>query len=144
MPIRRLALADHARVLDLWKRAGLHTIRPTGRDAPDAFAAQLAQRGTCLLGLEDEDGSLLGVVLATHDGRKGWINRLAVDPSCRRQAHGRALVAAAERHLENEGIRVIAALVEEDNASSLAFFQAAGYRLGREVRYLSKRGSSDD
>ena len=35
-------------------------------------------------------GELVGVVLGTHDGRKGWINRLAVAPAYQRRGHRRA------------------------------------------------------
>jgi len=141
--IRRLDSADHDRVIALWRRAGLTTTRPQGRDAPDAFEREMAAGRAILLGVESDAGALIGVVLATHDGRKGWINRLAVDPDHRRDGMGRRLIEAAERALEAEGILVIAALVEGHNRDSLAFFQAAGYSLHPDVRYLSKRATPD-
>ena len=143
MRVRELAATDHDRVIALWRRAGLTTIRPSGRDAPDAFAREIESGTATVLGAEDADGTLMGVVVATHDGRKGWINRLAIDPERRREGLGRVLVEAAERALEGRGIRVIAALVEGENDASLAFFQAAGYILYPEVRYLSKRATPE-
>lgn len=143
MRIRRLDATDYPGVLALWHRAGLHTIRPRGRDAPEALARELERGRATVLGVDDEDGRLVGVVVATHDGRKGWINRLAVDPETRRQGFGRRLVESAEHALASQGIHVIAALVEEPNDASLAFFQASGYRLARNVRYLSKRDAPD-
>jgi ribosomal protein S18 acetylase RimI-like enzyme len=130
-------------VIALWQRAGLTTIRPSGRDAPEAFAREIESGSATVLGAEDADGTLVGVVVATHDGRKGWINRLATDPDRRREGLGLKLVEAAERALDEQGIRVIAALVEDDNDASLAFFQAAGYTLHPGVQYLSKRAAPD-
>jgi ribosomal protein S18 acetylase RimI-like enzyme len=129
-------------VIALWQRAGLTTIRPSGRDAPEAFAREIESGTATVIGTEDTDGALIGVVVATHDGRKGWINRLATDPDRRREGLGLELVRAAEQALDEQGIRVIAALVEGDNDTSLAFFQAAGYMVHPDVRYLSKRASA--
>jgi ribosomal protein S18 acetylase RimI-like enzyme len=90
------------------------------------------------LGLEVE-GSLAGAVLVSHDSRKGWINRLVIDPEHRRRGLARGLLAAAEERLRAEGIRIIGALVEEHNRASLDLFQREGYRLSRDILYLSKR-----
>jgi len=91
-----------------------------------------------LLGAEEE-GRLIGVVMVSHDGRKGWINRLAVEPEYRRQGLGARLIAAAEEELHGQGVEVIAALIEGENESSLNLFQKEGYLLAREIFYLSKR-----
>jgi ribosomal protein S18 acetylase RimI-like enzyme len=96
-----------------------------------------------ILGTES-DGKLVGAVIATHDGRKGWINRLAVDPDYRRRGYAGTLIEAAERVLREQGLRVIAALVESDNRASLALFRRLGYvDAGGDVHYLSKRESND-
>lgn len=69
---------------------------------------------------------------------------LAVDPRYRRRGYGERLIAAAERILREQGISVIAALVESDNAASLALFQKVGYvDAGPSIHYLSKRESED-
>ena len=47
---------------------------------PEAFAREIESGTATVIGAEDADGTLIGVVVATHDGRKGWINRLATDP----------------------------------------------------------------
>lgn len=84
--IRCLTVADYDTVIELWQRSGLSTVRPTGRDGRSEFAKQL-DHGQIVIGLED-DRKLIGVVVATNDTRKGWINRLAIDPEDRRAAIG--------------------------------------------------------
>jgi ribosomal protein S18 acetylase RimI-like enzyme len=107
------------------------------------LARQLASGVQTILGLE-ADGQLAGAVVATHDSRKGWINRLVVDPDCRRQGYGSRLVAAVEEVLREQGMRVIAALVESDNPASWALFRKAGYvEVDPGIHYLSKRDSAD-
>jgi ribosomal protein S18 acetylase RimI-like enzyme len=134
--LRRLTVDDYDAILEVWRRAGLESIRPQGRDSREAFAAQLA-RGQVVLGLEDM-GRLLACVVITDDARKGWINRLAVDPEYRRQGLAARLITEAENDLRTRGFRVFAALIEDDNAASLSLFQREGYKT-HDIVYVSKR-----
>ena len=136
MTQRRLTVDDYDAILALWQRAGLDTIRPQGRDSREAFADQLA-RGQVVLGLEDA-GRLVACVVITDDTRKGWINRLAVEPDYRRQGLAARLVAEAEKELRARGIQVFAALIENENAASLSLFQREGYKT-ENIYYVSKR-----
>jgi ribosomal protein S18 acetylase RimI-like enzyme len=143
LDIRQLGLEDYDELLALWQRSGLHSLKPQGRDSRAALAHQLASGVQTILGLE-VDGQLVGAVVATHDSRKGWINRLVVDPDHRRRGYGGRLIAEAERVLRAQGMRVIAALVESDNPSSLALFRRAGYiEIDAGIHYLTKRDSID-
>jgi ribosomal protein S18 acetylase RimI-like enzyme len=128
--------------MSVWRRAGLHSVRPRGRDSRGAFERQLGAGTHALLGLE-VDGELVGVVLVTHDGRKGWINRLAVVPECRGRGYAKRLVAEAERVLQAMGMTVIAALIEPGNQASLELFSRLGYVELEGMHYLSKRDSPD-
>ena len=139
--IRRLTIDDYDAVIALWQRAGLPTVRPTGRDSRSEFEQQL-QHGQIVLGLEDS-GKLIGVVVATNDTRKGWINRLAIDPEYRRRGYGEELVHAAEAALSELGLKIMAALIEDYNQASLGLFNKLGYGPHPEVHYVSKRDSSD-
>lgn len=132
-----LSLQDYEALVALWQQTGL-PIRRTGRDGPDAFARQLTlgtQRG---IGLR-ADRRLVAAAVLTHDGRKGWINRLAVHPAWRRQGLATRLVAEAERwFMEDLGLEVWAALIEEENASSLALFERLDFQR-HAIVYVSKR-----
>ena len=139
--LRHLTIADYEAMLVLWQRAGLKTIKPTGRDSRSEFEKQLAG-GQIAIGLV-EDGRLIGVVLATNDTRKGWINRLAIDPDYRRQGYGEQLARAAEEALRGAGLKLIAAFIEEGNTASLALFEKLGYAVHQNIYYVSKRDSAD-
>jgi ribosomal protein S18 acetylase RimI-like enzyme len=127
--------------MEVWQRAGLHSVRPQGRDSREAFARQLASGTHTMIGLE-VGGELVGVVLATQDGRKGWINRLAVLPEHRHCGHAGRLVAEAECALREQGITVIAALIEPENDDSLRLFRKLGYVEATGLHYVSKRQSA--
>lgn len=141
--IRRLGPDDYEELINLWQRTGLHSLRPHGRDSRTAIAQQMTSGVQTILGLEIGH-QLVGAVIATHDSRKGWINRLVVDPDHRRQGYALRLVEEAEKVLHDQGIRVVAALVEGGNAASLALFEKVGYtEVDADVHYLSKRDSDD-
>ena len=141
--LRTLAMEDYDRWMAVWDEAGLHSVRPRGRDSREAFAAQLARGTHTMIGLE-ADGELLGVVLATHDGRKGWINRLAVLPGYRRSGYAALLVAEAEKVLHQQGIAIIAALIEPGNEASLGLLRKMGYEEATGMHYVRKKQGPED
>jgi RimJ/RimL family protein N-acetyltransferase len=127
---------DYDEILALWARAGLPA-RPEGRDAPAAFRRQYEGGLQRAIGIR-EAGRLVAVTILTHDGRKGWINRLAVDPEHRREGYASILVAAAERWFrDEEGVEVFSALIHSHNDPSRALFAELGYEMV-DVVYVRK------
>ena len=134
--IRRAVAADYDALVELWMVSG-GDLEIQGRESRAAFLKQLEQFPDLYL-VATEGGRIVGVVLGTHDGRKGWINRLAVRPDHRRQGIAAALVTACDMAIRGHGIGIVAALVESDNAPSAALFEALGYRADVPVRYFRK------
>ncbi|HEY4823260.1 MAG TPA: GNAT family N-acetyltransferase [Candidatus Bathyarchaeia archaeon] len=136
---RVLGLKDYDALLSLWNKAGL-SHRPEGRDSKSSIIAQMRRDKGLFLGAFREN-RLVGSAIASYDGRKGWINRLAVDPEERRKGVAKALIETAESVLRDRGSLIIAALVEADNSPSIALFQKCGYKVHRDILYLTKRES---
>ena len=136
MVIRRVRAADLPALQELWRQARL-SIRPHGRDAPEALRRQFEVMGRHFW-LAEHQGKVVGTVLGTHDSRKGWINRLAVHPDYRRSGLGSALLERVEQSLAEEGLEIFAAMVEEDNQPSREFFEKLDYELF-PVYYFRKR-----
>ena len=139
--IRQMTMDDYDAVTRVWTEAGL-PFRPRGRDRPEKMQTEL-ERGTAVFLVAEAGGQVVGVVLGTHDGRRGWINRLAVAPAYQRQGIARRLVREVEARTDALGIDIVAALIESDNEVSLAFFRGIEYAHSREVEYVSKRRSAD-
>ena len=133
--------SNYGRLAALWDLAGL-SYRPNGRDSLAALADQVEQGWLTILGVESGD-DLVAAVLITHDGRKGWINRLAVHPDHRRQGIARKLITVSEEVLRGKGIEVYAALIEPGNQASLALFSAAGYVDYEGMHYVTRRERED-
>jgi ribosomal protein S18 acetylase RimI-like enzyme len=139
MTIREFRPADYDRVMALWAEGGL-PLKPEGRDSRENIVRQTGLANVRFLVAEEgEEGRVVGTVLATHDGRKGWINRLAVDAALRKRGLGARLVAEAERWLESQGLDILACLIEDDNAVSMAVFGKLGYKKHPEIIYFAKR-----
>jgi len=73
--IREFTMDDYEKVVAIWEEAGIH-YRPNGREQPRTDGKGNKNRASNFL-VAAADQRIAGVVLGTHDGRKGWINRLA-------------------------------------------------------------------
>jgi len=134
--IRSMRIEDYDAVIMLWQRAGL-SFEPQGRDSRAAISRQIEDSGH-LMFVAEADGQIIGTVFGSHDGRKGWINRLAVDPRYRRQGLAQQLIKRAEDALAREGLIIVAALVEAPNEPSLKLFRKLGYEERRDIVYFRK------
>ncbi len=139
--LRRLNAGDYGALVELWTAAGL-PYKPHGRDSRSAFEHQLTLPQIAFFGLFDHD-RIIGTSLVTHDGRKGWINRVAVHPDYRRRGLAIRLIRESEQWLVSCGIGIFACLIEGYNDTSRATFKAAGYELFEGVTYFTRRVDPD-
>lgn len=135
--IRELTAQDYCAMIEVWKSAGL-PFRPKGRDSEESIRKQLESGSVEILGADD-NGRLVGIVLLTHDGRKGWINRLAVIPEMRHRGIAAELIREAERLLTERGYEVFGVLIESDKTESRKLFEKLGYVRETEIEYFTKR-----
>jgi len=139
--IRDFRIEDYDVLVSLWEEAGL-PYKPGGRDGIENIENQIRQKNSIIL-IADTDGLSVGSVLATHDSRKGWINRLAVALDYRKQGIAAKLVEEAERRLSDLGIEIFACLIEDWNEDSVNFFKNIGYEQFNGIYYLTKRTHPD-
>ena len=89
----------------------------------------------------EDQGEIVGVLIAAWDGWRGNLYRLAVREDRRRRGIGLALIRAGEEYLRGRGARRVTALVAFEDESAGGFWDAAGYprdrEIGRRVRNLS-------
>jgi ribosomal protein S18 acetylase RimI-like enzyme len=126
--IARLAITeiedtDVAAVVSLWERCAL--TRPWNDPAVDIALARKSPNATVLLGREDD--RIVASAMVGHDGHRGWVYYVAVDPDHRGQGLGRAIMGAVEDWLRRAGIAKLQLLVRRDNAKASAFYETIGY-----------------
>ncbi len=86
---------------------------------------------------------MIGTAIANYDGRRGWVNRVAVDPDCRAKGYAGVLIAECNKFLENLGAVVICALIEDINYPSITTFNKAGFTAEKKYIYFTKRQSDE-
>jgi ribosomal protein S18 acetylase RimI-like enzyme len=115
--------SDVAEVIALWQRCG--STREWNDPAGDIALARKEANSTVLLGRDD--GVLVASLLVGHDGHRGWVYYVTVDPKRRLAGYGRAIMAAAEGWLRARGIEKLQLMVRGDNAKVHAFYRSLGY-----------------
>jgi ribosomal protein S18 acetylase RimI-like enzyme len=118
-----MADADVDDVTVLWQRCGL--TRPWNDPSSDIALARQGPNSAILVGRAD--GALVASVLVGHDGHRGWVYYVAVDPDVQGKGFGRAIMQAAETWLRERGLTKIMLMVRPDNTCVRAFYEALGY-----------------
>ena len=131
MNIRLLTEADHPAVYALWLRTPGMGLKDLD-DGPEGFCRYLRRNpNTCFAA--EQDGVLVGALLAGHDGRRGSMHHLAVDTAYRNRGIGTALVEAAMAALEKEGIHKVNLVVFARNDLGNAFWEARGFSRREDI-----------
>ena len=131
---------DYTQIINLWKSTDLPA-KFLGRDS-EKNLSESSQKENCQIYVAKIDGKVVGTIIATDDSRKGWINRLAVDPYYRNFGIASKLIAIAESYLKKKGIKVIAVLIDGNNRKSLNLFGKSGYSEYKNIKYYTKRESN--
>ena len=131
MDVRQFRDGDGDQLRTFWLACGIR-IRPGDDDRSlGAFAA----RNEGLFLLAEENGHLVGSILAGFDGRRGWLYHVATHPDERRRGIARTLVAQVEERLRALGCPKVNLIVWEENAHGMRFWEAIGYRREKSVEY---------
>jgi ribosomal-protein-alanine N-acetyltransferase len=72
--------------------------------------------------------AVLGYAVTGRAGARGYLQRLAVDPSAQRAGIGRALVVDAIRWLRRWGSREVLVNTQEENGAAVALYEHLGFR----------------
>ncbi|MDG2027750.1 MAG: GNAT family acetyltransferase [Acidimicrobiales bacterium] len=123
MEIRVFAEADRVAVIDLWHRCGL--IR-AWNDPDLDVDRKVAQDAAGVLVVED-DARIVGAAMYGHDGLRGSVGYLAVEPELMGTGVGRLLMGDIEDRLEAMGCPKVNLLVRNDNADVVAFYERLDY-----------------
>jgi ribosomal protein S18 acetylase RimI-like enzyme len=123
LTIKTIEDGDLTEVIALWRRCG--STRAWNDPAGDIALARREANATVLLGRNDS--ALVASVLVGHDGHRGWVYYVTVDPDHRFKGYGRVIMTAAEDWLRARGIEKLQLMVRRDNAKVHAFYESLGY-----------------
>ncbi len=136
MIIRLMEPNDYDSVHALWESTpgmGLNSIDDT-RSGIEKFLVR--NPSTCFVA--EEDGRIIGSIIAGNDGRRGSIYHTAVRTDRQRQGIGRSLVEHAMAALEREGISKVFLVVFARNSRGNAFWEKLGFTERHDIIYRNR------
>ena len=132
--IRPMDMTDYADVRTLWEAC--EGVGLSDADRPEALSAYL-ERNPDMSCVAVEDGRVVGAALCGHDGRRGYLNHLAVHPAHRRRGIARRLVAHCLAALQQAGIAKCHLFIFSTNAAGRRFWQHIGWELRSDLAVAS-------
>ena len=121
---REFCISDYEAALRLWRRVeGLEIAEGDDRDG----VAQFLARNPGLSRVAVDGSAIVGVILCGHDGRRGHIYHLAVDPAYRGCGVGKCLVDECLKGLGRAGVTRAIILVANDNLRGAEFWKRRGW-----------------
>ena len=136
MKIELMKIDDYEQVWNLWiniKGMGLNNLD----DSKEGIERFLKRNPTtCFVAREND--KIIGVIMAGHDGRRGFIYHTAVLKEKRKQGVAGELLATAMKALQKEGIKKVALVVVDKNEIGNSFWEKAGFSVRKDLIYRNK------
>src|SRR5947209_4936601 len=134
---REFRIGDYDAAIKLWKRLdGLDIAEGDDRETVRRFL----ERNPGLSRIAEESEVIVGAVLCGHDGRRGYVYHLAVDPKYRGRGIAQRLIDECLAGLRRAGLERVNILVGKDNSPGLEFYRRTGWEdldeaaaMGRDV-----------
>ncbi|KRE57431.1 GNAT family N-acetyltransferase [Paenibacillus sp. Soil750] len=122
--IREMTIEDYEQVYCLWNE--IEGLALSDADSRPNIELYL-NRNKGLSYVYEENNRIIGTILTGHDGRRGFIYHLAVNPNFRKQKIGNKLVEMSLNKLEEQGISKCHIFVIENNIGGNHFWSAIGW-----------------
>ena len=135
--IREFKMDDFDQLVKLWISTKI-PLKPKGRDKYTKIKKELKNNNSIFL-IAEVEGKIIGSVFGTHDGRKGWINRLAIAPDFQGKGIAKKLCKDIEKRFYKAGIEIIGCLIEKCNIKSINFIEKIGYSRNDTILYYIKK-----
>ena len=148
--LREMTPADYDDVLSFWRRQPGVGLNESDERGP--IELYLRRNPGLSQVVRDDGGRVIAAILCGHDGRRGHLHHLAVDPAHRGRGFGRRLVDECLRRLAAQGIHKCNAEVFVDNGAGKQFWLALGRKHRSDLEVVQKvmvelatpRGGADD
>ena len=134
--LRVMTIDDYDQVYALWK-----TIKGFGiRSVDDSREGirRFLKRNPSTSVVAEEDGKIVGAILCGHDGRRGCLYHVCVDPAYRMRGIGKSMVVFAMEALKKEEINKVSLIAFTKNDIGNAFWKEIGWTKRQDLNYRSE------
>ncbi len=119
-------IEDYEFVVELWKETEGIVLSDTDEVKPMRLFLD-RNPGLSLVAFDKD--MLIGVILCSHDGRRGYLHHLAVRKEYRKLKIGSTLVQKCLKKLLNEGIKKCNIFILEENDKGMKFWKQNGFKI---------------
>jgi len=137
---RTLTISDHRNISDLWSTSEGVVIRTS--DSEESVARYLL-RNQNLSFVAENDGDIIGSILAGHDGKRGYIQHPIVSPDHRCGGIGSHLVSLCIGALSELGIVKSHIHVLVSNKEARTFWEKQGWNYRDDIVVYSYLNTTD-
>jgi ribosomal protein S18 acetylase RimI-like enzyme len=134
--IREFGMADYDAAYALWQAS--EGIGLSAADSRENIGSFLAKNPGLSFVAQSSNGSLVGTLLASCDGRRGFLYHCAVARERRGQGIGRALVERSLAVLAALGVRKCHIFVVADNEAGRRFWRRIGWEERTMILVMSR------
>lgn len=131
--IRFMTIEDYDCVKALWMKIKGFAIRSI--DDSKEGVERFLKRNPGLSTVAEEDGKIVGAILCGHDGRRGCLYHVCVDPDYRRRGIGKSMVVNCMRALQKEGINKVSLIAFTRNDVGNTFWRNVGWTKREDLNY---------
>lgn len=131
--IRAMTLEDYENVYALWMKIKGFAIRSI--DDSKEGVERFLNRNPGISVVAEEDGKIVGAILCGHDGRRGCMYHVCVDPEYRLKGIGKSMVVFAMEALRKEEINKVSLIAFTKNDVGNAFWKEIGWTGRKDLNY---------
>lgn len=125
MKVRTIVLHDYPNLVSFWKEN--YFVNEV--DNIDRFKIFLDKNPGLSVLMEDK-GVIIGTVLGSFDGRRGYLQKVVTDKNTRHKGVGKQLVGEVIKRLRALGVLYIPLSVEE---KTVTFYEKCGFKKTKQV-----------
>lgn len=132
--VRIMTVNDWDGINEVWKdHEGTNPVD----DSAEGFTRYIRRNPTTSFVAED-NGRIIGTILAGHDGRREIFHHVSVLPEYQKQGVGKMLVESAMDALGKEGISKVLLVVFDHNKNGNEFWEHMGFTVRNDLIYRNK------
>lgn len=134
--IRVMTISDYEGIYHLWINTPGMGLNSTD-DSREGIEKYLKRNPTTNF-VAECDGVIVGVIMAGHDGRRGYIYHTAVLQAYRNQGIAKKLVDCAICALDEAGINKVALVAFKENDTGNGFWEHIGFNERNDLVYRNR------
>lgn len=131
--IRKMTIEDYEQLYALWRKIKGFAMRSI--DDSKEGVERFLHRNPDTSVVAEKEGQLVGAILCGHDGRRGCLYHVCVDPDYRMQGIGTEMVVFAMTALKKEKISKVSLIAFTENDIGNAFWRKIGWTQRLDLNY---------